>query len=75
MKIFFYILPSALKNCTAAFGKCRKFEDDASTAITACSSDSSKLTAKVMFPFLSEFFRKMTRHFPRLPLLAPTARQ
>jgi len=39
-------ISAALKTCTAAFGKCRKFEDDANTAITACGSDSSKLTAK-----------------------------
>ena len=42
-------ISAALKTCTAAFGKCRKFEDDANTAITACGSDSSKLTAKVIF--------------------------
>merc|ERR1711997_383936 len=39
-------ISEALKNCTEAFGKCRKFEDDANTAISACSSDSSKLTEK-----------------------------
>merc|ERR550519_1132756 len=36
----------ALKACTTAFGKCRKFEDAASTAIMSCASDSSKLTKK-----------------------------
>ena len=40
-------IAGALKNCTKAFGKCRKFEDDAITAITACNSDSSKLASKV----------------------------
>merc|ERR1711992_116711 len=39
-------IATALKTCTTAFGKCRKFEDDASTALAACSSDSSKLTMK-----------------------------
>jgi len=39
-------IAAALKNCTAAFGKCRKYEDDANTAISACSTDSTKLTAK-----------------------------
>merc|ERR1712048_1295114 len=39
-------ITSALKNCTTAFGKCRKFEDAASTALSSCSSDSSKLTKK-----------------------------
>merc|ERR1712241_1410164 len=36
------VIATALKTCTTAFGKCRKFEDDASTALAACSSDSSK---------------------------------
>merc|ERR1712038_506971 len=39
-------ISAALKKCTEAFGKCRKFEDDANTAISACSSDSSKLAEK-----------------------------
>merc|ERR1711902_213811 len=39
-------ITSALKNCTTAFGKCRKFEDAASTALSSCASDSSKLTKK-----------------------------
>merc|ERR1712183_505817 len=37
-------ITAALKNCTTAFGVCRKYEDDASTALSSCSSDSSKLT-------------------------------
>jgi len=37
---------TALKACTKAFSTCRKFEDDASTSIASCSSDSSKLTQK-----------------------------
>ena len=36
-----------LKNCTKAFGKCRKYEDAAITSISACNSDSTKLTKKV----------------------------
>ena len=36
-----------LKNCTKAFGKCRKYEDAAITSIAACNSDSTKLTKKV----------------------------
>jgi len=32
----------AKKNCTAAFGKCRKLEDDVSTALSACSPLNSK---------------------------------
>merc|ERR1712038_1232513 len=39
-------IATALKTCTTAFGKCRKFEDDASTALAACSSSSSMLTTK-----------------------------
>merc|ERR1711936_472540 len=39
-------ITQALKACTTAFGKCRKFEDAASTAIMSCASDSSKLTKK-----------------------------
>merc|ERR1711874_487458 len=39
-------ITAALKNCTSAFGVCRKYEDDASTALSSCSSDSSKLTKK-----------------------------
>jgi len=35
-----------LKNCTKAFGKCRKYEDAAITSIAACNSDSTKLTKK-----------------------------
>ena len=37
---------AALKACTSTFGKCRKFEDDAITAISSCASSASKLTAK-----------------------------
>ena len=33
--------------CTSAFAKCRKYEDDAIPAISACASSQSKLTAKV----------------------------
>merc|ERR1712001_429064 len=36
----------ALKNCTSAFGVCRKYEDAASTALSTCSSDTSKMTKK-----------------------------
>merc|ERR1719350_1600402 len=36
----------ALKNCTSAFGKCRKYEDDVSTALHACNLDTSKLVKK-----------------------------
>merc|ERR1711874_935395 len=39
-------ITAALKNCTSAFGVCRKYEDDASTALSSCASDSSKLTKK-----------------------------
>lgn len=39
-------IATALKSCTAAFGKCRKYEDAANTAISACSTDSTKLTEK-----------------------------
>ena len=35
-----------LKKCKNAFIKCRKYEDDAISSITACSQSSSKLTAK-----------------------------
>ena len=33
--------------CTSAFAKCRKYEDDAISAISACVSSQPKLTAKV----------------------------
>merc|ERR1719219_1733804 len=39
-------ITAALKNCTSAFGVCRKYEDDASTALSSCASDSGKLTKK-----------------------------
>ena len=39
-------ISAALKKCTTAFGKCRKFEDGAIPAIMACSQSTSKLTAK-----------------------------
>ena len=39
-------ITTALKACTASFGKCRKFEDGAITAISSCASSTSKLTAK-----------------------------
>merc|ERR1712183_90901 len=39
-------ITAALKNCTTAFGVCRKYEDDAQSALASCSSDSSKLTKK-----------------------------
>ena len=39
-------ITTALKACTATFGKCRKFEDGAITAISSCASSTSKLTAK-----------------------------
>ena len=39
-------ITAALKKCTSAFGKCRKFEDGAITAISSCASSTSKLTAK-----------------------------
>merc|ERR1712079_861124 len=39
-------ISAALKNCTTAFGKCRKYEDGAIPAIMACSQSTSQLTAK-----------------------------
>ena len=39
-------ITAALKNCTTAFQKCRKFEDAAGKAISTCASDSSKLIKK-----------------------------
>merc|ERR1711936_1323996 len=39
-------ITAALKNCTSAFGVCRKYEDAAHTALSSCASDSSKLTKK-----------------------------
>merc|ERR1712214_181038 len=39
---------TAAKNkCVDDFGKCRKYEDDAATSITACSTSASALTEKV----------------------------
>ena len=37
---------AVLKKCTSAFQVCRKFEDAASTALSSCASDSSKLKKK-----------------------------
>merc|ERR1712226_1198422 len=37
-------ITAALKNCTAAFGVCRKYEDAASTALSTCASDTGKMT-------------------------------
>merc|ERR1712223_2330254 len=37
----------ALKVCTNAFGKCRKYEDDVGSAIHACNIDTSTLTKKL----------------------------
>ena len=48
-------IANQLKNCTKAFGKCRKYEDDAITAITACNSNSNSLTLKVRCSQLGEF--------------------
>jgi len=39
-------ITAALKKCTSAFGKCRKFEDGAITAISSCSQTSDKMTKK-----------------------------
>ena len=39
-------ITAALKNCTTAFGVCRKYEDAASTALSTCASDTSKMTKK-----------------------------
>jgi len=39
-------MAAALKNCTSAFSTCRKFEDDAGSLISTCSSSSTKLLAK-----------------------------
>ena len=36
-----------LRKCIATFSKCRKFEDDVITAITACSSDATSMIKKV----------------------------
>ena len=40
-------IAAALKNCTSAFGICRKYEDDANTAISACRLSANDLVAKV----------------------------
>merc|ERR1712076_103999 len=39
-------ITAALKNCTSAFGQCRKYEDAASTALSTCASDTGKMTKK-----------------------------
>merc|ERR1712150_109495 len=36
-------ITAALRNCTVAFQKCRKYEDAAANTISTCASDSSKL--------------------------------
>merc|ERR1712083_899579 len=40
-------ITTAKNKCVEEFGKCRKYEDDASTSITACASSSSALVEKV----------------------------
>ena len=39
-------ITAALRNCTKAFQKCRKYEDAAHTALSSCVSDTSKMTKK-----------------------------
>ena len=41
-----------LRMCTKAFGKCRKFEDDAITSIMSCRENKDKLKEKVRGPFI-----------------------
>ena len=38
----------ALKNCTKTFSKCRKYEDEAITTISACRTNPTKLKQKVI---------------------------
>lgn len=40
------VVKTALRTCVDSFSECRKYEDDSITAITACNSDASALTAK-----------------------------
>jgi len=40
-------ITAAKNKCVEDFGKCRKYEDDAATSITACSTSASALTEKV----------------------------
>merc|ERR1739845_157422 len=40
------VMKTALRTCVDSFSECRKYEDDSITAITACNSDASALTAK-----------------------------
>ena len=53
-----------LKNCTKAFGKCRKYEDAAITSISACNSDSTKLTKKVRLAQILEAIKGNGRFNP-----------
>ena len=53
-----------LKNCTKAFGKCRKYEDAAITSIAACNSDSTKLTKKVRLVQILEVIKGNGRFNP-----------
>jgi len=39
-------ITAQLRKCTKAFGKCRKFEDDAITSIMSCKEDQNKLKEK-----------------------------
>ena len=41
-----------LRKCTKAFGKCRKYEDDAITSIMSCKENKDKLKEKVGGPFI-----------------------
>ena len=40
-------IASSLKNCTKTFSKCRKYEDEAITIISACSTNPTELKLKV----------------------------
>ena len=40
-------MSSSLKNCIKTFSKCRKFEDEAITTISACNTNPSELKQKV----------------------------
>ena len=52
--VFFFLfcigpqdIASSLKNCTKTFSKCRKYEDEAITIISACRTNPTELKQKV----------------------------
>merc|ERR1711997_859745 len=66
-------ITTAKNKCVEDFGKCRKYEDDAATSITACSTSASAMTEKVAA--LSENAAKTAEAQATVASLASSARR